>query len=140
LKQIEEDLFLGCSGLGSLLIPASVKIVHGSAFASSGILEITVEEGNANLAVCGHCLINLPAPSVVRHFNYQREIGLSSEVESLCTGRFSPSSLIFEPGSRLRRIEASAFAQCEKLASISILASVESLGDKCFFTAIPFRQ
>jgi hypothetical protein len=38
----------------------------------------------------------------------------------------------FEPGSKLARIEASAFAHCYALASLSLPASVEILAAGCF--------
>jgi hypothetical protein len=131
LTEIEANVFNDCSDLVSLSIPASVKIINGSAFASSGISEIAIEEGNANLGFSGTFLINVTATSVVRHFGWDDNITLDSKFERLCAECFSPSSFIFEPGSKLSRIESGAFAHSE-LESISIPASVESLGDGCF--------
>jgi hypothetical protein len=133
LTEIEANVFSGCSSLQSLSIPASLKKIHGSAFAGSGIAMITVEEGNANFAFCGDFLINVPAASIVRYFGLQEEMTLTSEIDTLCTGYFSPSSLTLEPGSKLVRIEAGAFARLSSLKSILIPASVESLGDECFY-------
>jgi hypothetical protein len=62
-----------------------VKKIHGSAFKSSGISEIDIEEGNTDFASCGDFLINVPATSVIRYFGYQNEIALASELESLYT-------------------------------------------------------
>jgi hypothetical protein len=132
LKEIEVNVFSMCSSLRSLSIPASVKIIHGSAFEMSAIAKIIIEEGNSDFGFCGYFLINLTATSVVRYFGNRQAISLKSEIESLCTEYFTPSSLIFEPGSKLRRIEAHAFANCSELKSISIPASVESLGEECF--------
>jgi hypothetical protein len=132
LNEIEANVFTMCLSLKSLSIPASVKIIHGLAFAGSGISRITIEEGNAIFAVCGDFLINVTGNSIGRYFGRQKAIALDGEIESLCPEYFSPSSFRFEPGSKLIRIEAHAFASCSVLKLISIPASVESLGDGSF--------
>jgi hypothetical protein len=42
------------------------------------------------------------------------------------------SSLTFEPGSNVSRIDVSAFIRCSSLLSVCIPASVETLGQNCF--------
>jgi hypothetical protein len=130
LNEIEANVFDHCP-VEPLPIPASVKVIHGSAFERSGLSEIVVEEGNATFGFSGDFLINVTAASVVRYFGEDQTIALSSEMEGLCTECFSPSSFTFEPGLKLSRIGAGAFAHLG-LLSISIPASVEILGDKCF--------
>jgi hypothetical protein len=132
LNEIEANVF-ACCGVELLLIPASVKKIHGSAFTSWGSSEIVVEEGNATFGFSGDFLINVRAGSVVRYFGYGGTIAFESEMESLCTKCFSPSSFTFERGLKLRRIGSGAFANYSGLRSISIPASVESLGEKCFY-------
>jgi hypothetical protein len=124
LKEIEEKVFCHCLFLHALSIPASVKKIHGSAFTDSGISMIVVGEGNADLAFCGGFLISVTETSVVRYFGHRQAVTLPTEIES-----FSPSSLSLEPGLKLRRIGAGAFAHLSKLESISIPATIESLGE-----------
>jgi hypothetical protein len=40
--------------------------------------------------------------------------------------------VVFEPGSKLKQIDQSAFSGCEFLTSIAIPASVETIGDFAF--------
>jgi hypothetical protein len=132
LAAIEEEVF-SCPSLTSVSIPASVETICSLSFAKSSVSKIAIGEGNVTFAFCGDCLINVPASSVVRYFGDQEAIALTGDLKSLCTGYFSPSSLTFEPGSKLSRIEDHAFSHCSILKSISIPASVESLGDQCFY-------
>jgi hypothetical protein len=132
LTEIEAKVFSDCFLLGPITIPASVKKIHGSAFKCCPRLKIAVEEGSTDFASCGNFVINVPATSRVRYFGHKPAVTLSSEIESLCTKHFSPSSLTFEPGLKLRRIDAGAFFKSDRLKSILVPASVESLGDECF--------
>jgi hypothetical protein len=117
LTTIEANVFRYCSSLTSLSIPGSVRKIDGSAFAHSGISHIAVEAGNAIFGICGDFLID--STSVVRYFGTESEVTLTSDIFD------SRSSL------QLSRIGPGAFLRCSCLQSISIPASVESLGTEC---------
>jgi hypothetical protein len=136
LTEIEWDAFCFCWQLKSICLPASLQILHGDAFILSGVSVITVEAGNRNFDVSGDFLMNFEGVTAVRYLGSDRNPTLGREIESLGHGCFSLcswlSSLSFESGSKLRRIEARAFSDCSELQSICIPASVEILCVCCF--------
>jgi hypothetical protein len=62
-------------------------------------------------------------------------ISIPSSVEGLCNycfeGAAQLTTVAFESGSKLSRIESHAFSGCSSLSSICIPSSVEVLGDHC---------
>jgi hypothetical protein len=113
-----------------------LQILDGAAFAFSGVSRITLEEENQNFRVSGDFLMDFEGVTAVRYFVTDRNPVLSCRIENLGLGRFCGRSLIsslsFECGSKLRRIEAEALSYCSGLKSICIPASVEILCAKCF--------
>jgi hypothetical protein len=113
-----------------------VQILEGDAFAFSGVSEITIDEENPNFDVSGDFLMDFEWVTVVRYFGTDSNLTLNCEIEILGPGCFRTcawiQSFAFESGSKLRRIEARAFADCEQLESICIPATVEILCGSCF--------
>jgi hypothetical protein len=115
--------------LTSLCLPASVQKIDGSALA--GIPHITIEDGNRHFRVSGDFLLDFAGVAVVRYFGFGTRVRLKNEIEIFGTGCFSGceslSSLAFESGSKLTRIEARAFSGFSSLKSILIPQSVLEL-------------
>jgi hypothetical protein len=108
-----------------------LQIIDGSAFANIGISEITVEEGNRHLRVSGCFLVDLEGITIIRYFGYERNVQLNRDIEIVGSGCFSDcrwiSSLTFESGSKLRRIEEKALSGCSSLHSIVLPGCIENL-------------
>jgi hypothetical protein len=131
LTQIEAKALSGCNSLPSICLPASLRTIDGSAFARTDISIIAVEDGNRHLSVSGDFLVDFDCISVIRYFGTDPSVTLSRDIEILGTGCFSAcrvlSSLSFESGSKLSRIEANAFSDCLHLRSIVIPQSIQEL-------------
>jgi hypothetical protein len=137
LTQIREEVFRNCLSLKSLCLPRSLQSIAGSALERSGISSITVEEGNCHLRVSGSFLTDFEGLSVIAFCSQDRGVVIPRDFEILRPCSFISRqvfSLKFESGSKLKRIEESAFAYCPFLTSISIPSSVEILCVTCFTT------
>jgi hypothetical protein len=110
--------------------------VDGVAFIHSTVVLMTLEEGCRNFRVLGDFLMDFKGITAVRYFGVDQNVTLAREIETLGVGCFSAcfglSSLVFERGSKLKRIEAEALSRCLGLQSICLPASVEILCDSCF--------
>jgi hypothetical protein len=97
---------------------------------------ISIAEGNRSLRLSGASVVDFAGLSLIFYFGRDWEVTIANGIETLCDSCFDEcdtlSSVIFEPGSRLSRIENSVFEGCSFLASICIPSSVETLGKYCF--------
>jgi hypothetical protein len=126
LTRIDANALCGCSSLKSIHFPASLQTIDGSALSETRICKITIEEGCCQFSFSDHCLIGGEVRSVVRYFGSDSDVTLNREIEILSPNSFSRcnsiSSLSFESGSKLTRIEARALSCCSSLKSICIPA------------------
>jgi hypothetical protein len=136
LRRIESFAFFGCTGLRAFCIPSSVDWIDGSAFAYSGICEISIAEGNRSFRIVGDFLMDWDGTSVIRYFGAETEVTISCEVTDLSAGSFSFCQtirrLVFEAPSKVRCIGVRAFEKCQGLESISIPPSIESVCESSF--------
>jgi hypothetical protein len=136
LTRIEGSPFSYCSSLNSVRLPASLQFLHHDAFPEVDAFQITIEESSRNFRVLGDFLMDIEGGTAVRYFGFRRTPTLFSEIETLEVGCFCGllllSSLVFERGSKLKRIEARALSHCLRLESICFPASVEILCAGCF--------
>jgi hypothetical protein len=144
LTRMEEATFARCRSLKSIHLPASLQFLDPNAFrwtehdsfTLAKASQISIEEGSHHFRVWGGFLMDIEGATVVRYFGHDRNLTLSCEIETLGVGCFSRcyrlSSLVFEGGSKLKRIEALAFSHCSELKSVCIPASVEILCRRCF--------
>jgi hypothetical protein len=143
LARIGRNAFSECVSLRSIVIPASVTEIAGGAFASSGICNVSVEEGNSCFCVSGKFLLGNAGTSLVAFFGIAATVAISREIEIICDSCFlgckTMSRLTFEAGSRLRRIERFAFAECSSLHTICIPSSIECLEREWFLDSYFYR-
>jgi hypothetical protein len=136
LIDLEEWVFSQCTNLELIDLPASLVNIHGAAFAQAKITKISVESGHRQLRVIGDCLVDITRAKLIRYFGSSSVIILSRAIEIL--GSYSLaycsnlSSLTFEPGSKLTRIERAAFVGHSFLRSIVIPASVTMIVGNVF--------
>jgi hypothetical protein len=111
--------------------------VDARAFPRSNLRKISITEGNRSLRLSGDFLLDFESVALKFYFGRDWEVTIAQTIETLCDSCFAGchtlSSVIFEPGSRLSRIENEAFRGCTVLASICIPSSVETLGGSCFW-------
>jgi hypothetical protein len=81
LTEGDDFAFEDCSGLRSIDLPMSLVNVHGSAFAKSKHLHISVDPGNRRLRVIGDFLIEIAQSRFTRYFGSSSTIILSRSVE-----------------------------------------------------------
>jgi hypothetical protein len=134
LERIEESSFLS-SGLKSIVIPANVAFVGASAFMTDCLNSISVSIHNQYFRIRESFLEDIFGSMIYQYFGSCRSIVFSSSVVVLGKRSFSKCrslvSVTFESGSRLERIDESAFWGSE-LKSIVIPSSVLVLGKKSF--------
>jgi hypothetical protein len=142
----------------SLCVPASVVKFEGTAFDSSlqvlmfeaapdedlperfpdliGHPIYSVGAGNPHFAVVGHSLMDFEETVLIDYRDADvDELELDSHLEELapkCIYQHSLSKVSFAENSRLRLIGRDVFAHCPHLATVSIPASVEVIGEGAF--------
>jgi hypothetical protein len=136
LRRIESYAFLGCSSLESILLPASLNTIDGSAFASSGLSEIKISEGCSSFQIEDNFVTDFGRTSLIIYFGQCDILMISSHYSRFCNKCFSSCKSLrdvqFESNSQLRRIESAAFLGCWSLESIFIPMCVEILCSECF--------
>jgi hypothetical protein len=122
LERIGEWAFCGC-GLKSIEIPLNVAFVSSTAFDMRALTSISVSLGHQHFRICESFLEDVCGSTIYRHFGYYRSICIPYSVVVLGKWSFyeceSLESVTFESGSRLERIEESAFSE-SGLTSIKI--------------------
>jgi hypothetical protein len=122
--------------LRTFCIPASLSDLRGSALVGGGLTSVTVDPGSRFFRVCGEFVVDISGVRLVRYFGNEREVAIWRDVEEVSMACFngceSISSVIFEPGCKVRRFGVFAFAGCSSLHSICIPASVETIERECF--------
>jgi hypothetical protein len=133
---IEHAVFLGCRSLSRFVIPASVTALGESVFLNSGISSIEIDEGSVSFRVVNQFLVDFEVRSLSWVIGSPESIVIPSSIEQLrpycCAWHDKVRSVVFEPDSRLRSIDRSAFQFCVSLEAISIPSSVEILSVACF--------
>jgi hypothetical protein len=127
---------LAVTMLNSITIPASTEEIDGSAFHECPLESIQVAPGNRSFIVEGQMLLTLDGAKIVKYFGKERKIVVPIKVEVLGRSCFFESchleSIVFENGSKLRRICHSALAFCGSLTNIEIPATVEVIEESAF--------
>jgi hypothetical protein len=133
LEQIEELAFAR-SGLKSIEIPPRITFLDGSVFAGVSLTSLSIAPENRKFRVRESFLEDFEGSTIHRYFGSSRSIVLPSSVVVLGESSFrecnSIESVFLENGSRLRRIEESAFSGTG-LGMIVIPCSVHDLGEWC---------
>jgi hypothetical protein len=140
---IEENAFFWCSWLTHFSIPASVTAIGDSAFTSSGISPIEIEEGSVSFRVLNDLLVDFEVRSLIWVIGSPESILIPSSIQELrpcCCAWKELRAVEFERDSSLRSIGRLAFAGCRSLESILIPSSVEVLHEGCFQSCDGLRK
>jgi hypothetical protein len=134
LERIEESAF-SCTAVTTFEIPASVAVLHGSSFMGTARNSISVSPNNESFCVRDSLLESFDGSTIYRYFGACHSVIIPSTVVVLGKMSFawcwSLESVICESGSRLERIEESAFSH-SGLTSIVIPSSVVVVGKSCW--------
>jgi hypothetical protein len=135
LRKIGERAFAFCK-IGSITIPSSISEVDGSAFVGCPLDEIDIAAGNRRFIIDKNTLLTSDGTAIVRCFGFGGEIFVPSDVDVLQKSCFESlkhlTALIFENGSKLRKICRSALSGCDSLRSIVLPASVTEIEEFAF--------
>jgi hypothetical protein len=135
LRKIGERSFAR-SALTSITIPASTEEIDGSAFVDCPLSEIRIAPGSRTFKIEAQLLMTSDGTAIVKYFGHDLEVIVPNQVEILGNSCFEGCSqverVLFENGSKLRRIGRSSVSNCTSLASIEIPASVAVIGESAF--------
>jgi hypothetical protein len=131
LKELGKYAFQWAS-VGKLELPPKCEILTGMSL--NGVESVTVSKENPFLRVEDSFLKSYDRKRLIWYMGSERQIVVKKEVEVIgeeCFCGCSPRQVLFEKGSRLRRLGTQAFwRSC--LARIRIPASVRVIEERCF--------
>jgi hypothetical protein len=81
LRQIGDSAFHGCSSLDSVIFPASVEVIHVSAFIGSAVSSIAFEDCNSHFRVYDSFLLDFEGLRLVRSFDDSSSVVIPSDIE-----------------------------------------------------------
>jgi hypothetical protein len=138
LERIDEFAFSE-SGLKSMVIPARVSFIDGSAFIGVSLTSISISHDNVTFRLDRGFLETVNGSEIYRYFSVCDSVMIPLSVVILEKHSFalcqSLDSVLFEDNSRLQLIAESAFF-CSRLKSIVIPSSVIALGKRSFIHSI----
>jgi hypothetical protein len=133
--RIEESAF-SSYGFETIVIPNGIRFIDGSDFANCSLKLLSISPDLTHFGVFGSFLADRSRYLIVRSFGSIDSVVMPLSVTHLCKFCFSNcrslSSISFESGSNLQRIEESAFYY-SGLTTIIIPSSVTLLCKSCDF-------
>jgi hypothetical protein len=134
LKEIGDGAFSGTS-LPKIEIPSKCEVLTSTSL--RGVKSVTISRENPFLAIEGSMIVSPDRKRLIRYKYSGRKcrVFIKKEIEVIGKECFSYCGwfceVIFETGSRLQRIEQSAFYKTY-LGKMTIPSSVEVIGKECF--------
>jgi hypothetical protein len=134
LDKIEEFAFSE-SGLKSIVSPATVAFIDGSAFAGCALKSMSIGQVSEAFLVSESFLLDVGRSKIYRCFGTGHSVVIRAEVRVLERSSFSACKSLerirFDKGSKLEQIEESAF-RGNDLKSVTIPSTVIVLGKDSF--------
>jgi hypothetical protein len=133
LQKIGKEAFSDGS-IEKVSLPASLTEIEPSAF-SDDAWKIVKFEGAPLLVVDGDFLCSQDSRTMLRSFSWHDTIVIPAHFEAIGKGAFRDwfhTAVVCENRSGLNRIGEEAFSHSEQLRAVTVPASVEILGNRCF--------
>ena len=125
LRSISKEAFEYCSNLSEITIPAGIESIGGAAFKSAGLGKLIFENNSKLTVISYEAFFGCPLTSV----NFPDSLmNIGDSAFSEC---FSLSSISFGEGSSLQSIGAAAFRYAP-LATVAFPANIRTIGDYAF--------
>ncbi len=123
---IGQAAFNGCTGLRTLTVSSNLRSIGAGAFNDSGLFELVVRCDPTHPNLVQGFVSQIP--TIQKAFIYE---GIGS-IGDMAFASCSELSSVSFYGGDLKTIGTKAFYNCPKIETLSILQSVESIGDKAF--------
>ena len=138
VNKIGNDAFSFCSGIEQILIPSSIVSIESKAFMHSDIYNITFQSGS-QLQTIGES-----AFEDCKFLGLVKGIELPASLESIDSRAFyscdNLNKVIFENGSKLKKIGKNAFSGCPELTEVQIPAETTLIDDSAFLNCTSLRM
>ena len=125
LRSISKEAFEYCSNLSEITIPAGIESIGGAAFKFAGLGKLIFENNSRLKVIAGAAFYKCPLTSV------DFPDSLMNIGDSAFSECFSLSSISFGEGSSLQIIGAEAFRYAP-LATVAFPANIRTIGDYAF--------
>jgi hypothetical protein len=123
---IGQAAFSGCTGLRTLTVSSNLRSIGAGTFNDSGLFELVVRCDPTHPNIVQGFASQIP--TIQKAFIYE---GIES-IGDMAFASCSELSSVSFYGEDLKTIGTKAFYNCPKIETLSILQSVESIGDKAF--------
>jgi hypothetical protein len=138
IQEFSVWVFTRCSSLKSIVIPGSVRKIHGSAFSHSGITSITVASDSSNFRTDESFLLD-SSGGLIRYFGTESNVTIPRSIVTLRRYCFvecdALRQLLFESESNLVDIEEWVVCDCTNLELIDLPASLVNVHGSAFAQA-----
>jgi hypothetical protein len=132
LASIGGWVFVDCTSLSSICLPARLQKLNGSALEGTHLSQLSVANGSRSFKLCGAFLLDFEGVSIKRYFGNEAHVTIPNTIERLDAGCFAGVQTLaivaFEPGSKLSCIGDHAFHNCSSLLSICLPSGLQQLG------------
>lgn len=125
LRSISKEAFEYCSNLSEITIPAGIESIGGAAFKFAGLGKLIFENNSKLKVIAGEAFYKCPLTSV------DFPDSLMNIGDSAFSECFSLSSISFGEGSSLQIIGAATFRYAS-LATVAFPANIRTIGDYAF--------
>ena len=143
LKKINRYAFDGCKSLTSISIPNSVTHIAVEAFAGSGIRELKIDKAIPDISTMALSSSKLQSISVSKdNKRYMVKDGVlfSKNQDTLFCYPAQKADTLYNIPNGVKIIMPKAFFACAHLKSITIPASMTTIGDYAFFECLSLER
>lgn len=123
--------FYGCTALSSLEISQTVTSIDKYSFAfCTSLQSITVDSGNTVYASAGNCLIERHTATLILGTLNSQIPSSVKVIGGIAFANKNITSIVIPEG--VKKIDASAFAQCRKLTTVTLPSTIEVIEEYAF--------
>jgi hypothetical protein len=144
LAKIGGNVFRGCESLTEIYIVKSVSEISGNFLALSGVHHVVVDSGNRTFKTIHGFLLERDGTYIVCYFGVEPDVRIPSHIVTIGQRSFcrcqDVRSVTFEPGSKLTRVEQSAFFAAKSLQRVQFRSLLPHLEPCCFWRCEQLKE